>query len=127
MCRSKVTKKMFIDDASIVEAIDLKLATVPAHPTFSPKGRMNDCGLAIQGCLTALQHRLRDMDKVARAQGMVLNTKKTNIICFNTTSIYHAAPFISIDDTTPVLDKLLWHSLSVLSWDWSEQLELTFL
>ena len=103
MCRSLVSKKLYIDDTSIAEAINLQLATVPAHNTYSPKGRMNSCGLAIPGCLTALQHRLRDMNTVAQAQGMVLNTKKTNIICFNTTDIYQAAPFISIDDESPLL------------------------
>ena len=67
MCRSLVSKKLYIDDTSIAEAINLQLATVPAHDTYSPKGRMNSCGLAIPGCLTALQHRLRDMKTAAQA------------------------------------------------------------
>ena len=103
MCRNNACIKMYIDDASVAESVDLKKSTVPAHETYEPKGHMNQNKLAIPGCHLALEHRLRDVEKVANAQGMKLNTKKTNLIVFNGTHTLQAAPFVSTDNMNPLL------------------------
>ena len=102
-CRKKICHKLFVDDASMAESVKLKEVTVPLHKTLSPKGNMGKHDLGIPGCWTVLQHRLRDAKVQADAQGMLLNTKKTNLIVFNGTHTRHAIPYISLDDLNPLL------------------------
>ena len=70
---------------------------------FAPKGKMGSCNLGIPGCYLSLNHHLNYIDKVAKAHGMQLNTKKSTLIVFNPTYIYQAIPFISIDGQNSLL------------------------
>ena len=75
---------------------------MPLLPTLGPLGKLQSCGLGIPGCWTQLEHRLRDIERQSKAVGMILNTDKTKVICFNFTKNRQAEPFIGALDGAPV-------------------------
>ena len=58
--------------------------------------------VGLPGARLALEHRLRDIDRQARAVGMCLNVKKTNLLVINPKHNLQAVPFVSIEDGDPL-------------------------
>ena len=82
-CRNPCFRVLYIDDALLASTIRLDSDCVPLLPTYGPLGRLAGCGLGVPGAQLQLEHRLRDVNANAKAIGMQLNVKKTNLIIFN--------------------------------------------
>ena len=80
-----VLRLLYIDDALLASALYLDRDCVPLLPTEAPHGKLASCGLGMPGGWLSLEHRLRDVDRHARAVGMCLNVKKTNLLLINPT------------------------------------------
>ena len=100
--RDPSIRVLYIDDALIASTIRLDFHCAKLLPTEGPHGRLGSCGLGLPGGWFQLEHRLRDVDANARDVGMVLNTKKTTMIIFNTRRKQQCIPFCSLIDGQPL-------------------------
>ena len=101
-CRNDSLRLLYIDDSLVAVPLYLDRCCVKLLPTYGPYGRMLSCGLGIPGAWNPLEHRLRDIHLNAEAIGMVLNTRKTKLICFNPTENRQCVPFASLHDGEPL-------------------------
>ena len=76
-------KKKYVDDLSLIEAIDLKSMLVPSTPIFGPPKLHEIPGLHLPPEQSILQHQLADHLDFTEANTMKINSKKTKIIPFN--------------------------------------------
>ena len=83
--KERTMKNKYVDDLSMLESINLKLALVPAAPTIGPPNLHELPGLVLPPSRSVLQHQLADLQKFADANKMKINAKKTKIIPFNMT------------------------------------------
>ena len=65
---------LYIDDSLIAVPLYLDRFCVKLLPTDGPYGRLQGCGLGIPGAWNSLEHRLRDVDRNAKAIGIKLNS-----------------------------------------------------
>ena len=75
---------------------------MPLLPTLGPHGKLAGCGLGIPGAWLPLQHRVRDVSHHAKAIGMQLNEKKTNLLIINKRTSRQAVPFVALTDGNPL-------------------------
>ena len=69
---------------------------------MGPHGKLGSCCLGIPGAWLPLQHRVRDVDRHAKAIGMALNAKKTHLLFVNTRPTRQAIPFVALEDGNPL-------------------------
>ena len=95
-CREPSLRLLYIDDALLASVVKLDQVCVPLLPTLGPHGRLASSGLGVPGEWLPLQHRLRDVDANARAVGMLLYAKKTNIMMKSKLQMLHLLTLLSI-------------------------------
>ena len=78
----KTEKKLYIDDLTELEAVDLK-SLVPIEPFIGPLNYHERCGLSLPPEKSILQHKLADMQRFTKENMMLINKKKTVIMAFN--------------------------------------------
>ena len=101
-CRNNSLRLLYIDDSLIAVPLYLDRFCVKLLPTDGPYGRLQGCGLGIPGAWNSLEHRLRDVDRNAKAIGMKLNRNKTKLIVFNPTDNRQCVPFVSLEEGEPL-------------------------
>ena len=67
-CRDSSLRLLYIDDALIATPVYLDRSCVPLLPTLGPHGKLSSCGLGIPGAWLPLQHRVRDVNRHAKAK-----------------------------------------------------------
>ena len=75
----KTEKKLYIDDLTELEAVDLK-SLVPIEPFIGPLNYHERCGLSLPPEKSILQHKLADMQRFTKENMMLINKKKTAIM-----------------------------------------------
>ena len=100
-CREECLRLLYIDDALLATSVKLDQEAVPLIPTLGPHSILESCQLGVPGVWNSLEHRIRDVDRHARAIGLKLNDKKTNLIMFNPTW-KKVVPFVSVVDGDPL-------------------------
>ena len=100
--REKIRKKKFVDDLSLLESVNLKLALVPSPPIVGPPNLHEQSGLMLPPDSSALQHQLADLLTFTNANEMKVNVKKTKILPFNTSKKYDFLPQLSFPGADPL-------------------------
>ena len=101
----KTDKKIYIDDLTELEAINLKASLVPSDPNFiGPLNYHERCGLVLPAHLSILQHKLSDIHEYTRENMMMVNRKKTMVIPFNFTKKYDFIPQLTFPGEQEPLD-----------------------
>jgi hypothetical protein len=118
---TKIMKKKYVDDLSLLEAIDLKSMLVPSIPIFGPPNLHEIPGLHLPPEQSILQHQLADLLDFTEANKMKINSKKTKIIPFNLSKKNDFLPQLNLPNCPPIEviyeTKLLGVTLSSnLSW-----------
>ena len=80
---NRVLKKKYVDDLSLLEALDLKSKLIPAPHIISPLNLHEIPGLILPPEHSALQHQLADLVVFTDENKMKINNKKTKILPFN--------------------------------------------
>ena len=97
--KSTSKKVKFVDDGSVAVSINLKLNLVP-DPVERPKPltfhERNE--LVLPAANNLLQYYLSDTEKFAVENQMVINPKKTKVICFNKTRKWNFPPEVHFSD-----------------------------
>ena len=88
----KTKKKKYVDDLSMLEAIDLKVALVPSPTIIGPPNRHEVPCLSLPAENSVLQHQLADLANFTFENKMKINQKKTKIIPFNFSKKYDFLP-----------------------------------
>ena len=114
-------KKKYVDDLSLLEAINLKLQLANAPPVLGPRNIHEQPGLHLPPEQSVLQHQLADLLEFTNQNKMKINMKKTKVMPFNLSKKYDFLPQLSFPDGEPLeviyTTKLLGVTLSSdLSW-----------
>ena len=89
-------KKIYIDDLSILESIDLRKWLIPiGEDIIGPQPYYERCGLFLPAHNSILQHKLEDMQHFTNKNLMLINKKKTVIMPFNFSHNYDFIPPLS--------------------------------
>ena len=84
----RTSKKIYIDDLTILEAIDLRQTLTAIDPDFiGPQDYHSRCGLSLPQNQSILQHKLEDIHQFTVDNMMMVNKKKTMIMPFNFTKM----------------------------------------
>ena len=95
MCHNteKTMKKIYIDDLSILDSINLRNSLLPISPTFiGPMNYHEGCQKYLPLDQSILQHKLEDMQNFTNKNLMLINKKKTMIMPFNFCKTYDFVP-----------------------------------
>ena len=116
-----ILKKKYVDDLTLLEAINLKNSLVPAPPLFGPPNIHEQPGLHLPPEHAVLQHQLSDLLTFTNENKMKINLKKTKVIPFNLSKKFDFLPQLSFPGEEPLeviyQTKLLGVTLSSdLSW-----------
>ena len=68
-------KKKYVDDLSLLEAINLKLNLIPSSPIIGPANLHEQPGLFLPPDRSVLQHQLEDLLQFTNRNFMKINTK----------------------------------------------------
>ena len=117
----KTLKKKYVDDLSLLEAIDLKSKLKKAPPFIGPPNVHEQQGLYLPPEDSILQHQLLDLLNFTDKNLMKINTKKTKVMPFILSKKFDFHPVISFPGQDPLeviyRTKLLGVTLSSdLSW-----------
>ena len=83
------TKKIYIDDLSILESLNLKKCLVTANPNFIGPMNFHERNRKILPAHESiLQHKLEDLQNFTKENLMLINKQKTVIIPFNFRKTY---------------------------------------
>ena len=115
-------KKKYVDDLSLLEAINLKSALNRLSPIIGPANYHEQNNLCLPPDRSILQHQLNDLISFTNKNSMKINIKKTKIIPFNPTKKYDFLPQVNFPGESPLeviyTTKLLGVTLSSnLSWN----------
>ena len=120
--QDRTLKKKYVDDLSLLEAIQLRSTLVPAPlVAHGPNNYREQSGLVLPPEYSVLQHQLHDLLSFTNKNKMKINMKKTKVIPFNPFPKYGFLPQLSFPGEAPleVIDetKLLRVTLSSdLTW-----------
>ena len=90
------TKKIYIDDLSILESLNLKKCLVTANPNFIGPMNFHERNRKILPAHESiLQHKLEDLQNFTKENLMLINKQKTVIIPFNFSKSYDFVPTLS--------------------------------
>ena len=106
-CHSEglTTKKIYIDDLSILESIDLRKLLIPIGvDIIGPQNYHERCGLFLPVHNSILQHKLEDMQQFTNQNLMMINKKKTVIMPFNFSRNYDFIPRLNFPGDEVPLD-----------------------
>ena len=78
-----ILKKKYVDDLTLLEAINLRISLVQAPPLYGPPNIHEHPGLYLPPEHSVLQHRLSDLLTFTDENKMKINLKKTKVIPFN--------------------------------------------
>ena len=99
------SKKIYIDDLTLMEAIKLKGTLVPMTPQMiGPLEFHSRCGLVLPADRSILQHQLEDIYNFTVDNMMMVNKKKTVIMPFNFTNLYDFVPTLTFPGETQALN-----------------------
>ena len=98
----KTLKKKFVDDLSLLEAIDLKSSLVPTSPVVGPVNLHELPGLTLPPECSVLHHQLDDLLKFTVANKMKINNKKTKIMPFNFSKNFDFLPQLYFPGENPL-------------------------
>ena len=117
----KKMKKKYVDDLSLLEAINLRLALTKLPPIIGPANYHEQNSLNLPPSKSILQHQLADLITFTNNNLMKINIKKTKILPFNPTKNYDFLPQLNFPGESPLeviyTTKLLGVTLSSnLSW-----------
>ena len=100
--QDKMLKKKYVDDLSLLEAVDLTTALVHFTPIIGPPNIHEVPGLALPPDLSILQHQLADLAVFTEKNKMKINHKKTKILPFNFTKKYDFLPQLHFPNMNPL-------------------------
>ena len=117
----KTLKKKYVDDLTLLEAINLRLALTKSVPTIGPRNFHEQSGLILPPDKSILQHQLADLLRFTEEHHMKINRKKTKILVFNPSKKLDFLPQLNFPGESPLeviySTKLLGVTLSSnLSW-----------
>ena len=95
-------KKKYVDDLSMLEALDLKSSLTPCPPIIGPANFHEQPGLCLPPEQSILQHQLKDLLEFTSSNKMKINFKKTKILPFNLSKKYDFLPQLSFPDHEPL-------------------------
>ena len=119
--KERTLKKKYVDDLSLLEAVNLKSTLTRLPCIIGPANYHEQNGLCLPPEVSVLQHQLSDLVTFTKKNSMKINIKKTKIIPFNPTKKYDFLPQLNFPDEEPLdviySTKLLGVTLSSnLSW-----------
>jgi hypothetical protein len=101
--KEKVEKKIYIDDLSELEVVDLKKTLLKMDPAFiAPLNFHERCGLVLPPDNAILQHKLADIQEFTQRNMMMVNKKKTMVMPFNFTHNYDLIPWLNFPGEEPL-------------------------
>ena len=100
--KEKTLKKKYVDDLSLLEALDLKSSLVRATPIVGPVNLHELPGLELPPDRSVLQHQLDDLLKFTVANKMKVNNKKTKIMPFNFSKNFEFLPQLYFPGESPL-------------------------
>ena len=96
-------KKIYIDDLSELEVLDLKKVLVKMNQDFiGPLSFHEQCRLVLPPENSILQHKLRDIQEFTQRNMMLVNKKKTLVMPFNFTKKYDFIPKLNFPGEEPL-------------------------
>ena len=95
-------KKKYVDDLSLLEAIDLKAKLQKLSSTIGPPNIHEQPGLYLPAQNSVLQHQLEDLFHFTEENKMKINVKKTKIMSFNLSKKFDFLPQISFPNQDPL-------------------------
>ena len=98
----KTLKKKYVDDLSMLEALDLKSSLVPCPTIIGPLNLHEQPGLCLPPDQSILQHQLKDLLEFTINNKMKINFKKTKILPFNLSKKYDFLPQLFFPDHEPL-------------------------
>ena len=98
----KTMKKKYVDDLSMLEALDLKSSLVPCPTIIGPLNLHEQPGLCLPPDQSILQHQLKDLLEFTINNKMKINFKKTKILPFNLSKKYDFLPQLFFPDHEPL-------------------------
>ena len=100
--KGKAMKKKYVDDLSLLEAINLRSLLLPAPPIIGPPNMHEIPGLYLPANKSILQHQLSDLLTFTEANKMKINTSKTKIVPFNLSKKHDFLPQLNFPDLPPL-------------------------
>ena len=97
-----ILKKKYVDDLSLLEALDLQAKLIPAPPIIGPLNLHEISGFTLPPDHSALQHQLADLLVFTENKKMKINHKKTKIIPFNFSKKFDFLPLLYFPDSEPL-------------------------
>ena len=118
--KEKTLKKKYVDDLSLLEAVDLRADLVPLPVMIGPPNKHEVPGLTLPPGRSALQHQLADLLSFTESNKMKINFKKTKILPFNPSKNYDFLPQLGFPNhetleviyETRLLGVIITHDLS---------------
>ena len=116
-----ILKKKYVDDLTLLEAINLRIKLIQAPPIYGPPNIHEQPGLHLPPEHSVLQHQLSDLLTFTQENKMKINLKKTKVIPFNLSKKFDFLPQLNFPGDGPLeviyQTKLLGVTLSSdLSW-----------
>ena len=94
--KEKTLKKKYVDDLSMLEAVDLLADLVPLPVMIGPPNKHEVPGLALPLERSILQHQLADLLSFTESNKMKINFKKTKILPLNPTKNSPSLAFLTM-------------------------------
>lgn len=95
-------KKKYVDDLSLLEAIDLRDKLVRVPTMIGPPNIHEQSGYHLPPQHSVLQHQLQDLLNFTEENKMKINVKKTKILPFNLSKKFDFLPLISFPNQQPL-------------------------
>ena len=100
--KEKTLRKKYVDDLSLLEAVDLLADLVPLPPMTGPPNFHEIPGLHLPPHRSILQHQLSDLLDFTVRNKMKINFKKTKILPFNLSKKFDFLPQLSFPNHEPL-------------------------